>query len=143
MANWHGIRSAIATKLALVSGIATATADDIDAAPETPAVLVTNVSNIEVTHRSFTVYQREADINCLLLVARTGGAGAAMQTAEGVLEGIFTASIAGVQLGYPTVVQDATLVRAQMGQVTVAGIDYIGGNLTYHVTVRENVTESA
>ena len=143
MADWYAIRSAIATKLGAVSGIESSSADDIDDAVITPAVVVTNVSNIDMVDRGAGYEYREADVNGLLLVARTSDTGAAMASAEGLAEAITVAMRSGVQLGLTGVVQDSYLRLVRLGEVTVSGSAYVGATLAFRVAVRENVTRSA
>lgn len=143
MADWHGIRAALATKLGAVSGVESASADSIDNAPSTPAVLITNVSTLDMTDRGAGYEYREADINGLLLVARTADTGTAMDTAEDLAEAITVAMRTGVQLGYTGIVQDSYVRLIQLGGVTVGGIDYVGATMVFRVVVRENVTRTA
>ena len=142
MADWHAVRAAIATKLGAVSGVESASADSIDNAPSTPAVLITNVSTLDMTARGPGCEYREADINGLLLVARTADTGTAMQTAEDLAEAITVAMRTDVQLGYVGIVQDSYVRLMQLGEVTVGGIAYVGASMTFRVAVRENVTRT-
>lgn len=143
MADWYGIRTAIATKLGAVSGIESSSAVDIDDAVITPAVVITNVTGIDMVDRGAGYEYREADVNGLLMVARTSDTGTAMETAEQLAEAITVAMRSGVQLGYTGVVQDSYLRLVRLGEVSVSGSAYVGGTLTFRVAVRENVTRTA
>lgn len=142
MADWNGIRAAIATKCGSVAGINSASAADIDAAPDTPAVIVTHTAGIRTLQHSWGTLEREADINGVLVVSRAPGTGVAAETADDLLELLFTEWLTGLNLGYPAVVQDSWITSASFDLLSVGGIDYAGYRITWTVRTRESKTYS-
>lgn len=141
--DWHGIRTAIATKCGNVSGIVFASADSPDNAPNTPAVLVTHVSGIDMADRAFTQQLRNADVNGVLVVSPSASTAKALENADDLVEGLFVEFTTGIQLGYPGVVQDSWLMSASEDQITVAKVEYEGYRLRWRVVVRESITKTA
>lgn len=143
MADWHGIRQALATKCAAIAGINQATADAIEGAPDTPAIFVLNIANLDMTDRGHGYESRDADINALLVLTRSPGLGTATEQADDLMELIDVAFRTGINLGYPAIVQDAYRASAsEDSEITIGGVEYIGYRMTFRVRVRENVTRS-
>ena len=142
MADWAGIKAAIATRCATVSGIKHASSTNIDSAPVTPAVIVTHVGDMEVI-RGIGFEERNAEVAGVLLVSTSEGTGSAMSRSDGLLENLFVEFRNGTLLGYPTVVQDAWLSGATADVIEVGTIKYEGYRLRWQVHTREGVTRTA
>ena len=139
-ADWHGIRAAIATKCASVAGVNSASADDIEATADTPAIRVTHVAGIEIIQRNWSMEHREADIAGVLVVTRAPGGGSAAETADSLIELLYAEFRTGINLGYPAVVQDSYLRSATFDEIAVGNVTYYGYRLHWYVSVRETVT---
>lgn len=143
MADWYGIRTAIASNLSGVSGIRRSTADILDNVSMLPEIHVTNITNLDMVDRGAGYEYVEADINGDLYVAQSSTLGRAMADVEPYLEGIRVRLRRGVQLGYTTVVQDSFLRQAEVGNMEIGDETYIGAKLSFRVCVRENITRTA
>ena len=151
MADWSGIRSAIAAQCAAVSGIREGTSTKLSGATVLPCVKVEQVLEISIdTSRGGrgTGYEaRVARIGGKLLVGKAADVGRAQTTAETYVEELFVAARGtatnGMLLGYATIVEDAWLLRAAMGEVTFAGEAYYGANLEWMVRTMETATRTA
>lgn len=142
MADWAGIKAAIATRGATISGVKFSSSTNLDSAPNTPALLVTHVSDMNVV-RGIGWEGREAEVSGVLLVSVSAGAGTAMTTSDGLLESLFVEFRNGTLLGYPTVVQDAWLAGATADVIEVGNVKYEGYRLRFQVQTREGVTRTA
>ena len=151
MADWSGIRSAIAAQCAAISGIREGTSTKLSGATLFPCVKVEQVLEISIDNsrggRGAGYEARIARIGGKLLVAKAADVGRAQVTAETYVEELFVAARGtatnGMLLGYATIVEDAWLQRAAMGQVTFGGEAYYGADLEWMARLMETATRTA
>ena len=147
MADWTGIRAAIAATAAAVSGIEEGTSTDLSNVVLTPCVKITHVESAIIDDsgggRGAGFEARLATIRGELVVAKTADIGRAMPNVETYCEDLTVAYRTGLQLGYTGVVQDSWLDSWEAGDLEYGGVTYAGASLTFKVKVRENVTRTA
>lgn len=141
-ANWAGIKAALATTAANTSGIAQASSTELQGVPDTPCVLITHVESVTQTDRGAGYRSREAVIKGLLLCGSPGDIGDAVAVVEAQCELLQDAYETGVLLGYAGTVQDSYLDSWIPGPQTYAKADWLGADLTFKVTVRENLART-
>lgn len=143
-ANHPAIRASIALKVAAVSGIAVSTSSNFGGVVDVPRYMVNTVETIEMlNHESPGIQQREFTYPADLLLGKQGETNTAIENAEGILEGIYTAALVGVTLGYPALVYDSWIERSDVGELEYAGQQWIGAKQIWHVRVLENVDRSS
>ena len=144
MVDLSGIRAAIATKVGAVSGIALSTSSNFGGVVDVPAYLVNTVKAIDtVDHEALSQEFRELEIDCDLLLAKTGDINDAVTNADALVESIYTASYSGITLGFPTVVYDSWIDKTERGALTYAGQEWEGATQRWKVRLRETIDRSA
>lgn len=147
MADWQGIRQAIATQMGAASSVVESSADEAQGVGSVPTVRVTHVDMLEIDGdaggRGAAFEARRATIKGVLLVDQSGAVAPSLAVVDDVVEDLFAAARTGLKLGYGTVVRDSWLETAQVGYVTFGGVEWVGAELTWIVVVREAVTRTA
>lgn len=139
MADWAGIKAAIAAQCANATGVVEATSTELQGVSDYPCVKVTHITSVEVTGRpQASVVERHATIMGKLLVAKSGDLGDALTSVETIAEAISVACDTGILLGFPGRVQDYQLLKWEAGDVEYGGQEWSGAILTWEALVREN-----
>ena len=140
--DWAALKAAIASHGAEVTGIRYATSTDLDSAPVTPALIVTHLSSLDVLDRGIGWERQEAEVSGVLVLSTAPGAGAALEEADGLIDGLLQRYRDDMNLGYPGVVQDSWMKGATQDLIEVGSIKYAGYRLRWSVTARMGVTRS-
>lgn len=147
MADWSGIRAAIATQMGLAEGIRESTSTKLSGVGMLPAVKVEAVTSLEIYEprggRGAGFESREARIAGKLLVASAADVGRNQVDAETYVERLFAAARTGLKLGYATVVEDSYLDIARLGPQEFGGNSYYGADLEWVVRVMESVERTS
>lgn len=143
MADWSGIRAAIASNAMAVSGMREGTSTSLDSVGMLPAVKVTHVESVQMGDRSMSQEYRQATVKGQLLVASPAGPGRAEVAMETLAEGLAVVYRKGIQLGFPTVVKDSWLDRWESGTFTYGDTTFNGADLTWIVQIRDEITRTA
>lgn len=143
MSDWALIKTAIATKLGAVSGIASATSTDLEGLGEMPSVKVTGITSMDID-ASFGVQEFvNVDINCDLLIGRPGPITDAIANSDTLIEAIRVAARTDLDLGYPGIVRNSFIPHMEVGDMEYAGEKVFGAKITYRVEVWESVGRTA
>lgn len=138
MADWAGIKAAIATKL-LVAGVNSSTSTDLEGLGELPSVKVLGISDMEIDtsfgNQEFTT----TDINCKLLIGKPGPITDAIAVSDTLIESLRVAVRTDLSLGYPTVVKHSYISRFKVGDMEYAGSEVFGADFTFRVETWEAV----
>lgn len=147
MADWSGIRAAIATQYGTVSALRESTSTDLSQAGMLPALKVERVSSIELNAgrggRGAGFEARLARVAGKLLMSRAADIGRAQVDVEAVVEDLYEAARTGLRLGYSGIVEDSWLDRVEIGEVEFGGVTYYGADLEWVVEIIEEVTRTS
>ena len=147
MADWAGIRAALAAQAGTAAGIREATSTALSGAGMLPAVKVERVTSLEINAsrggRGAGFEARIARIAGKLLVAKAADVGRSQVEAEGYVEALFVAGRTGLRLGYPTIVEDSWLDSARSGSQTFGEVECYGADLEWVVKTMESVERTS
>jgi hypothetical protein len=147
MADWSGIRAALATQMGLAEGIRESTSTKLSGFGMLPTVKVEGITSLEIYDqrggRGAGFEYRIARIAGKLLVATAADIGRTQVTTETYVERLFVAARTGLKLGYPTVVEDSWLDSARVGQQEYGGKQLHGADLEWIVKVMETVERTS
>lgn len=130
---WAGIKAAIATKLAAVSGVNSGTSTDLEGLGEMPSIKVTGITSMDIDASMGSQEFVNADINVDLLIARPGPITNAIASSDSIIEGCRIAAQSDVDLGYPALVRFSQITRVEVGEMEYAGEQVFGAKMTYRV----------
>lgn len=147
MADWSGIRAAIAAQMALAAGIREATSTRLSVVGMLPSVKVEAVTSIEIYQprggRGAGAEYRQARIAGKLLVASASDVGRTQTDTEGLVELLFAQARVGLRLGYPTIVEDSWLDTVRIGPQEYGGQILHGADLEWIVHIMEPVERTS
>jgi hypothetical protein len=147
MADWNGVRVAIAAQAATAEGIREATATKLSVIGMLPSVKVENVTSIEINNdrggRGAGFEARIARIAGKLLVANAADIGRTQADTELYVERLFAAARTGLRLGYAGTVEDSWLDSAAIGPQEYGDQTFHGADLEWVVKVIESVTRTS
>lgn len=147
MADWAGIRAAIATQMDAAASLRESTSTSLSGVGMLPAVKVERVSSLEINDarggRGAGFEARIARVAGKLLMSRAADVGRAQVDVEGVVEELFVAARTGLRLGYSTIVEDSWLDKADIGEVEFGGGTYYGADLEWVVKTMEVAERSS
>ena len=147
MADWSGIRAAIATQMSAAPSIRESTSTKLSGVGMLPAVKVEVLAYLDINGsrggRGAGFEARMARITGKLLVSKASDVGRAQPAAETAVEELFVAARTGLRLGYSTIVEDSWLESASVGTVEFAGVPFYGADLTWLVEVIEPATRTS
>jgi hypothetical protein len=147
MADWTGIRSAIAAQMALAAGIRESTSTRLSVVGMLPAVKVEAVISIEILDsrggRGAGFESRVARIAGKLLVPSASDVGRNQVDTETLVELLFAQARIGLRLGFPTIVEDSWLDVARIGPQEYGDQTLHGADLEWVVRVMESVERTS
>ena len=147
MADWNGIRVALAAQAGTATGIREATATKLSVIGMLPSVKVENVTSIEINDerggRGAGFESRIARIAGKLLVAYAADVGRTQADTELYVERLFEAARTGLRLGYAGIVEDSWLDVARIGPQEYGDQTLHGADLEWVVKVIESVTRTS
>ena len=147
MANWSGIRAALATQASAAASVRESTSTSLTNVGMLPAVKVERLSSLSINDarggRGAGFESRIARVEGKLLVAKAADVGRSQIVAETVVEELFVAARTGLRLGYSTIVEDSWLEEAAVGTVEFGGASFYGADLTWVVEVIETAVRSS
>jgi hypothetical protein len=147
VADWAGIRAAIAAQMAQVSGVRESTATALSVVGMLPSVKVEAVTSIEIYDarggRGAGFEYRLARVAGKLLVPSSADVGRTQTTTEAIVEAMFVRARTGLLLGYAGIVEDSWLDTARIGPQDYGGQTLHGADLEWVVKVMESVERTA
>jgi hypothetical protein len=147
MADWAGIRAALAAQAGTAVGIREATSTSLSGVGMLPCVKVERLISLDINDarggRGAGFESRIARVAGKLLVATAADIGRAQTVAEGYVEALFVAARTGLLLGYAGTVEDSWLANASLGFQTFGDETYYGADLEWVVKTIESVERTA
>jgi hypothetical protein len=147
MADWAGIRAAIATQAGTAAGIREATSTKLSVIGMLPAVKVERVSSLSINDarggRGAGFESRIARIAGKLLVSSASDLGRAQTDAETLVELLYVAARTGLTLGFATIVEDSWLDSAVLGMQEFGDQSLYGADLEWVVKTMESVERTS